>query len=128
MKNDITVMKNVSKEFYEMFNTMEEGIVVFKDEIINFSNNAFREIINSFDDDEIGLDLIKYKLFKIYRENKSEGMRINVRRRETKSKFNISKELYSIQDILREDAEFLEDKIFEIMYVERRQRKRFKYV
>ena len=37
-------MRNVSKEFYEMFNTIDEGIVVFKNELISFSNDTFRKI------------------------------------------------------------------------------------
>ena len=86
-------MTNVSKEFYEMFNTMDEGIVLFKNELISFSNDTFKEIFKSFDDD--GLNLVKNKLFKIY---KNEKIKINIKKDEKKNETDI--ELYSIADIM----------------------------
>ena len=44
------------------------------------------------------------------------------------SKFNFNKEEYSLNDVLKEDAEFLDDKIFEIQYKHSKQPKKFKYV
>ena len=56
-----------------MFQTMNEGIVVFQNGLITFSNNAFKSIIkqinfqnNDIDEDEV--DIFEYKLFSIYRQ------------------------------------------------------------
>ena len=71
---------------------------------------------------------MNYNFFKIYRENKKTGLKVKVRRRETKSKFSINKEYYSLNDILKENEDFLEDKIFEVQYLDKKVVKKFKYV
>ena len=52
---------------------MNEGIVVFQNGLITFSNNAFKSIIKQInfsnlkiDEDEV--DIFEYKLFSIYRQ------------------------------------------------------------
>ena len=54
-----------------MFQTMNEGIVVFKNGIITFSNNAFKLIIKQINFQDYGedeVDIFEYKLFSIYRQ------------------------------------------------------------
>ena len=69
---EISISQEVLEEFFDMFQTMSEGILVFQNKIITFSNNAFKKIIQNinFQDDEVEIDIFDYKLFKIY--NKDE--------------------------------------------------------
>ena len=40
--NENEISKDVSNELFDMFQTMNEGIVVFQKGLITFSNNAFK--------------------------------------------------------------------------------------
>ena len=52
---------------------MSEGIVVLQKGVTTFSNNAFKQIIQSikFEDNEEEIDIFKIKLFSIYREKEN---------------------------------------------------------
>ena len=52
---------------------MNEGIVVFQNGLITFSNNAFKSIIkqinfSNLENNEDEVDIFEYKLFSIYRQ------------------------------------------------------------
>ena len=68
LKENETVMR-ISTEFYEMFHSMEEGLVVFKNDAVSFSNNTFQRIIGNvnFGDGPDSIKMKDYKLFKLYR-------------------------------------------------------------
>jgi hypothetical protein len=52
-----------------MFHSMEEGLVVFKNDAVSFSNNTFQRIIGNvyFGDGPDSIKMKDYKLFKLYR-------------------------------------------------------------
>ena len=61
-------MKYVSQEFYEMLHSLQEGLAVFKNKQISFSNKTFQKIVDRINfGDEINMK--DYKLFKLYRNN-----------------------------------------------------------
>ena len=66
---------------------MSEGIIVFSDEIITFSNIAFKNIvknIKSYDDKEV--DIFDHKLFSIYKSGDSVDLPQKKKNRKKKSK------------------------------------------
>ena len=74
-----------------MFQTMNEGIVVFQNGLITFSNNAFKSIIKqinfqNYDIDEDEVDIFEYKLFSIYRQGDIVEMSAGKKRKQKKQK------------------------------------------
>ena len=106
-----------------MFQTMNEGIVVFQNGLITFSNNAFKSIIkqiNFQDIDEYEVDIYEYGLFSIYRQEeilemplKKKGKKKKTRSRNPDLRKN---KRYSLNDIFDFPEGFLNDKIFQIIY------------
>ena len=120
-----------------MFQTMNEGIVVFQNGLITFSNNAFKSIIKqinfqNLDIDEDEVDIFEYKLFSIYRQDEilempTEKKKKNKQKLKKKKKCNKKKvssnnidlqknKRYSLNDIFDFPEGFLNDKIFKIIY------------
>ena len=62
-------IKKVKEEYEDMLMSLEEGIAVFEDMKINFSNQQFQKIISSFEQDgqrSTNKSLLDLKMFKIY--------------------------------------------------------------
>ena len=69
-------MKNVSEEFLEFFQFLEEGILLIKDNQVSFLNDIFIDIINRsichFEPNESTEDILDKKIFKVYRHINDE--------------------------------------------------------
>jgi hypothetical protein len=93
----------MSKEFIEMFQSLEEGILVIKNKTIDFSNDIFKEILTriSFDKEikDIG-EMLHQPIFKIFRETKNEE--------EDKKSYtaNLKEKFFSLNDLMGKKAEF----------------------
>ena len=64
----------MSDEMFEIFENLEEGIVLFKQDAINFKNQIFIDLlknINVVSDDENN-DIIDLKIFKLYKDGNSD--------------------------------------------------------
>ena len=98
---------------------MSDGIVVFQNGLITFSNHAFKQILqNIVFQDDVEVDIYDYKIFSIYRQNDSVYSSKNKKNKNKKIYKNKlqNNEKYSLTDILSFPEEFLNDKIFKIVY------------
>ena len=66
------IVKKVSMQYIEMFQALDQGIVVIKDEEVNFQNDYFREILRMVDfEAQNENEILDQELFKIFREDPS---------------------------------------------------------
>ena len=113
-------IKKVKEEYEDMLMSLEEGIAVFEDMKINFSNQQFQKIISSFEQDgqrSTNKSLLDLKMFKIY--HKLDSIFNDSSTGESPNRFkkvNQNTGLYSLREILQVDKSKIENKIFVINY------------
>ena len=72
IQQDMKTMKHVQDEFQEMFQCLEEGILLVRDQTINFSNDLFKDIISRLkvnNAENEYTDTLDLKIFKVFRKN-----------------------------------------------------------
>ena len=89
MSSEMKTIKDISKEYSDMLQSLEEGIVVVKDAAINFSNDIFKEILHRVvlpSNQNSKTSILDLKIFKIYRktEDKEEEEVKSVYKREVR--------------------------------------------
>ena len=116
-------------EYQQIFESLEEAIVVVKNDKISFTNDMFHEIFendirnsssvpNQSKQHEFEID---FKIFKVFRDefkNEFASPRSSEKMKKKKKKTTSSKsqeshgQLYSIRDLVRKPASFFVDKFF----------------
>jgi hypothetical protein len=65
MKEEIDIVKSISDEYYEILESLQEGIALFKGGSVTFSNRIFKESLLS-DDSELE-EVLNRPIFKVFR-------------------------------------------------------------
>ena len=101
-----------------MFESLQEGIVVIQNEAITFSNTIFAQLFQDGSDNKLD-----QKIYKVYRTNDEDieasdkGSNSRSHQKSSgsgnKSIIDVGK-IFSLRQLIRMDANHLEDKIFEI--------------
>jgi len=79
VKSQIEQAKKIAKEYHEMLSSLKEGILVIKDDEINFANDIFYEILaNVCLKHANKQSIFKTSVFKIYRRTKEVDSSKNV--------------------------------------------------
>ena len=68
LKHEMIAIKKVSQEYADMFQALEEAIVVVKDGKINFTNEIFKSILDKVGEHSDEASPLSLKIFKIFRE------------------------------------------------------------
>jgi hypothetical protein len=132
LTQEMKTIKNMSKEFIEMFQALEEGIIVIKDNVIDFSNDLFKEILTrihleknlkSFD------QVLDEKIFKVFREGQNEESSSSQDGGKKVFSANVNESHFSLNDLIQnKKSDFFNDKIFEIKIKKEDNDQKFKYV
>ena len=93
-QKETNIIKMIYKEFHQMIMSLEEGIVVIQNGNISFSNDMFLDIIKrlKLNENQKIMNTINLKVFRVYDQD-----------------CELSKEMFSISDILNNSISFLRD-------------------
>ena len=96
------IQVNRTAQFYqEILNSLDEGIIICKDNQIDFTNDVFSNMTMRLQNQHATKDIIKYPFLKIYRMDETVIG-------------DIGKSDYSLKELLSNQQSFVNDKIFEI--------------
>lgn len=74
---NMRAIKKVSEDYQDMLESLEEGIVVVKNDRINFTNKIFKQIIKrlnlDYEDEAVRKKLLDLKIFKVFRSGAEEN-------------------------------------------------------
>ena len=91
---------SLQNELKEIFDSLQEGILVIKNNKVTNCNKIFRSLLVE-DDDREYIDQQIFKLYRCKEEEQSSNGGVVLGR------------IYSLRDLISQSAEFLNDKIFE---------------
>jgi hypothetical protein len=68
LKQEIDIVKSISDEYYEILESLQEGIALFKGGSLTFSNGIFKDIMKSLLSDDSELEeVLNRPIFKVFR-------------------------------------------------------------
>ena len=113
LQHEMWAIKKVSQEYAEMFQALEEAIVVIKDGKINFQNEIFQFILEQVGEHADETNPLDIKIFKIFRETDNNSSKS---RPHTIYKNTATEKLYSLRDLIHRKHNYFSDKVFEIQF------------
>jgi hypothetical protein len=126
LKQEFDIVKSISDEYFEILDSLHEGIALFKGGSVTFSNGIFKDIMKSYlsDDSEQG-EALNRPIFKVFRQSENTDEKDGQSGKRFEREQGENKGLMSLNDLLLKPETYFEDKIFQ---VKSRERENFKHV
>ena len=114
LSEEIKRVKSGNEEMQEIFQSLEEAIIVVKNHAISFSNDIFKGIMDQVNEasDQLGINNpYEQPMFKIFRKTQDSDPEEKVNLTQN-FVCELSENLLSIKNILLKPQEFFADKVF----------------
>lgn len=131
-KQELENQQRITQELNEVFENLEEGILILKDKQISYSNQIFKDVLDNVQiemkGDQTDQDILDLKILKVYvnketsnSDSKQYEKQLEANKgNQTKSEEAIEpfddQQMFSLRDIIFNSQRSMKHKVFEISY------------